>query len=174
MSKRSNGPRISFSDVLMNSLFLRAPARLREVSAEAEAVTRTDEDVVVVAEHFVEGAAANSAESKTETEPTAKPGAKAEATRQGRTIKLKGVGSKSGAGRVRWMNSNWDRSAYHNFTKTGRGVGDVAGKFQSEYFTQGGIKYLKDPDSSRVLGIQVSDPRKKGAEEGESAPKDEK
>lgn len=34
MAKKGNGPRISFSDVLANSLFLRAPERLREVAEE--------------------------------------------------------------------------------------------------------------------------------------------
>lgn len=55
MAKETNGPRISFSDVLANSLFLRGPERIREVAAETAAARQADVDRLIHENKFVTG-----------------------------------------------------------------------------------------------------------------------
>ncbi|WP_143413262.1 hypothetical protein [Glutamicibacter sp. BW78] len=64
MAKKTNGPRISFSDVLANSLFLRAPERIREVAAETAATRQADAARVTHGDEFVAKQAEDAAQKQ--------------------------------------------------------------------------------------------------------------
>lgn len=185
MSKGSNGPRVSFTDVLMNSMFLRAPARLREISAETESTERTDEDRVVHADQFV---AAKEAKNEAKTTLSAKPRAKAATKKRGSYTSRKKTGSKSRAGRVHWMGDDWKPEDYRlirpediRLTKpvdyrlirnNPREAAALAEKFQPSDLVAKGILYSDHALTDR-LRARPSDTSKKDVERGSSAPKDE-